>query len=57
MGRVGRQGDPGSSVFIVTEKEIEDKLGMSATNWKNKSPQAIQQEIDIAREGKMQERQ
>ena len=26
MGRVGRQGDPGSTVFIVTPEELLNKL-------------------------------
>lgn len=28
LGRVARQGDPGSSIFLVSQKEIEDKLGL-----------------------------
>lgn len=28
LGRVARQGDPGSSVFIISDQNIKDKLGL-----------------------------
>lgn len=34
MGRVARQGDPGSSIFIITDDDLQNKLGLDSNQFK-----------------------
>lgn len=57
LGRVARQGDPGSSIFIITDDNLASSLELNSMDMMNDSNQKIQQKIDEARESKMEKKQ